>query len=131
MRSRDRMEIMSQILEAAAKNGRSGGHGATKTRLMFNAFLSHGQLKHYLSILADNGLLQYDSVGDTFKTTEKGLRFLKTYREIEQMIKVPSLQSSQQRRQQYSVQNNNNHLDGGGEEEKEQEEEESLELKTP
>jgi hypothetical protein len=45
MRSRDRIEIMSQILEAAAKNDRSSddsGSGATKTRLMFNAYLGHG-----------------------------------------------------------------------------------------
>src|SRR5919206_1496627 len=69
MRSRDRIEIMSQILEvaAAAKNEHSGG--ATKSRLMFNAFLTHTQLKHYLSILADSGLLQYDSVSKRFKTT--------------------------------------------------------------
>ena len=71
MRSRDRMEIMSKILEAAAKEQSRGG--ATKTRLMFNAFLTHTQLKHYLSILADNGLLQYDSLSERFKTTEKGL----------------------------------------------------------
>ena len=56
MRSRDRMEIMSQILEAAAaKNEQSGGGGATKTQLMYRSFLTHTQLKHYLSMLADNG----------------------------------------------------------------------------
>jgi predicted transcriptional regulator len=54
------MEIMSRILEAAAAKNEQTGR-VTKTRLMFNAFLTHTQLKHYLSILADNGLLQYDS----------------------------------------------------------------------
>jgi predicted transcriptional regulator len=78
------MEIMSQILEAAA-NEQTGG--VTKTRLMFNAFLTHTQLKHYLSILADNGLLQYDPLSKRFMTTEKGLNFLKAYKEIEQMTK--------------------------------------------
>jgi predicted transcriptional regulator len=91
MRSRDRIEIMSQILEAA-KNGRSGddsGSGATKTRLMFNAYLGHGQLKHYLLILADGGLIQYDSLSQTFKTTEKGVRFVKPTGRLTKMIKIP------------------------------------------
>jgi predicted transcriptional regulator len=116
MRSRDRIEIMSPILEAA-KNGRSGddtGSGVTKTRLMLNAYLGHGQLKHYLSILANNGLIEYDSSSETFKTTEKGDRFCVTYREVDEMIKVPPPQ------QQYLVQKN--YLSN---------EEESLELKTP
>jgi predicted transcriptional regulator len=117
LRSRDRIEIMSQILEGA-KNGRSGddsGSGATKTQLMFNAYLGHGQLKHYLSILADGGLIQYDSSSETFKTTEKGVRFLETYREIDEMIKIPP-----QQQQQYLVRKK--YLS---------DEEESLELKTP
>ena len=118
MRSRDRIEIMSEILEAANVEG-----GAPKTRLMFNAFLGHGQLKHYLSILADNGLLQYDSISGRFKTTEKGLKFLKAYREIERMVKIPS-----QQQQQFSIRKN--YL-GKEEEEEEEEEKESLELKTP
>jgi predicted transcriptional regulator len=88
MRRRDNIEIMSQILEAAAaKNEQSSGGGATKTWLMYRSFLTHTQLNHYLSILADSGLLQYDSLSKKFKTTEKGLRFLKAYREIEQMTK--------------------------------------------
>jgi predicted transcriptional regulator len=89
MRSRDRIEIMSRILEAAAKNEQSGG-GATKTRLMYRSFLTHTQLKQYLSILANSGLLQYDSISGRFKTTEKGLRSLKAYREIDQMTKGPA-----------------------------------------
>jgi predicted transcriptional regulator len=87
MRRRDNIEIMSQILEAAAaaKNEQSGG--ATKTLLMYRSFLTHTQLNHYLSILADSGLLQYDSLSERFKTTEKGLRFLEAYREIVEMTK--------------------------------------------
>jgi predicted transcriptional regulator len=83
MKNRDRMEIISKILQAT--NGRVG---ATKTRIMYFAFLTHTQLKHYLSILADNGMVKYDSLSQTFKTTQKGLSFLKTYGEITQMIKM-------------------------------------------
>jgi predicted transcriptional regulator len=108
MKNRDRMEIISRILQAA--NGRNGGVvGATRTRIMYMAFLTHVQLKQYLSVLSDNGMVKYDSVTQTFKTTEKGHGFLKSYSEIAQMLKVP---------QQYWVQN---YLG----------EEESLVLKTP
>ena len=85
MKNRDRMDIISRILEAA--NEEIGG--ATRTRIMYNAFLSHSQLKQYLSNLADNKLIQYDSLSQTFKTTEKGRMFLRTYSEMDEMIKVP------------------------------------------
>jgi predicted transcriptional regulator len=59
------------------------------TKILYKAFLSHGQLKGLLKILTDNDLLRYDFVRHTFKTTEKGLRFLKTYNEMDQMMKIP------------------------------------------
>jgi predicted transcriptional regulator len=80
MKNRDRMEIISRILEAA--NGGIGG-GATKTKIMYNAFLSYGQLKEYLTILADKDLLRYDFLTQTFKTTEKGLRFIQIYNKMD------------------------------------------------
>ena len=86
MRNRDRMNIISRILEAV--NG-SGGDGVPTTRIMYNAFVSHAQLKQYLSYLADNGMLHYDSECQKFKITEKGLEFVRIYTEIHEMIKVP------------------------------------------
>jgi predicted transcriptional regulator len=68
MKYRSRTEIASQILESA--NG-----GATKTRIMYRAFLSYAQLKEYLEMLISNGLLSNDVAG-VYKTTSKGLRFL-------------------------------------------------------
>jgi predicted transcriptional regulator len=50
MKYRSRTDIVSQILEAA--NG-----GATKTKIMYKAYLSYAQLKEYLSVLVENGLL--------------------------------------------------------------------------
>jgi predicted transcriptional regulator len=82
MKNRDRMDIISRILEAA-----NGGTGATKTKIMYNAFLSHGQLKHYLTTLADKGLLRYDFLTQTFKTTEKGLRFIQLYNKMDDEMK--------------------------------------------
>ncbi len=62
---RSRTEIVAMILEAA--NG-----GATKTKIMYKAFLSYVQLKEYLSVLIENNLLEYLDGTQTYKTTEKG-----------------------------------------------------------
>ena len=70
---------MATILEAA--NG-----GATKTRIMYKAYLSYAQLKEYLSILIGNGLLEYEEGELKYKTTEKGLHFMRTYSENGQMV---------------------------------------------
>jgi predicted transcriptional regulator len=81
MRYRSRTEIISQILDTA------NGGGITKTKLMYKVFLSHDQLKEYLTVLSQSDLLSYDFVNRTFKTTEKGLRFLNLYNQIEQLMK--------------------------------------------
>jgi predicted transcriptional regulator len=75
MKYRSRTDIVSQILEAA--NG-----GTTKTKIMYKAYLSYAQLKEYLSVLVENGLLEFDKGGQSYKTTAKGLLFLKTYSQI-------------------------------------------------
>jgi predicted transcriptional regulator len=81
MRYRSRTEIISQILDTA------NGGGITKTKLMYKVFLSHDQLKEYLTVLSQSDLLSYDFVNRTFKTTKKGLRFLNLYNQIEQLMK--------------------------------------------
>ena len=62
---------MSNILDAA------NGEGETKTKIMYTAFLSYNQLTEYLSILIENNLLEYRHGPQTFKTTEKGLNYIK------------------------------------------------------
>ena len=79
MRYRGRTEIVSNILDAA--NGR-----ATKTKIMYSAFLSYNQLKDYLSILIENNLIEYLEGNNTFNTTEKGLNFLKMHNEIGELL---------------------------------------------
>jgi predicted transcriptional regulator len=90
MTNRTRTEIMSQILKAA------NGGGVTKSKIMYQVFLSYQQLKEYLMVLTQNGLLSYDLDIRTFKTTEKGLRFLKAYNQMDGMIKAPRPQQQQQ-----------------------------------
>jgi Winged helix-turn-helix len=43
---------------------------------MYNSFLSYYQVKEYLTILLDNGLLKYNSGTQKFRITEKVLSFL-------------------------------------------------------
>jgi hypothetical protein len=46
-------------------------------------------MKDYLMVLTQKDLLSYDLDTQTFKTTEKGLKFLKVYNQMDGMIKVP------------------------------------------
>jgi predicted transcriptional regulator len=81
LRYRSRTEIISEILEAA-----NGAVNVTKTRLMYKVFLSQSQLKEYLKVLIENELLGYDFVTRTFKTTQKGLKFLQLYNKINDVL---------------------------------------------
>jgi predicted transcriptional regulator len=81
MRYRDRVDIMGQILEAA------NGHNVTRSKIAYQTFLNYSQLKANLAALIQKDLLCYDEDTRTFKTTEKGLRFLYTYNLIGDMIK--------------------------------------------
>jgi predicted transcriptional regulator len=86
MKYRSRTEIVSMILEAA--NG-----GATKTRIMYKAFLSYAQLKEYLSVLIENNLLEYLEGTQTYKTTEKGFNLLRMHNEIGELLQTPIRES--------------------------------------
>jgi predicted transcriptional regulator len=80
MKYRSRTEIVCKILDA------TNGVGATKTKIMYVAFLSYSQLKEYLSVLIANNLLEYSNGTQTYKTTEKGLNYIKMYREIGELF---------------------------------------------
>ena len=81
MGNRSRTEIVGNILDAA--NG-----GATKTKIMYTAFLSYNQLKEYISMLIENNLIEYLDGTHKFKTTEKGLNFLKMHNEIGELLQT-------------------------------------------
>jgi predicted transcriptional regulator len=87
MRNRGRTEIVSNILDAA--NG-----GIIKTKIMYKAFLSYGQLKEYLSLLIENNLLEYLDGTQTYKTTEKGLNFLKMHNEIRELLPQTTIKNN-------------------------------------
>ena len=84
MKYRSRTDIVGLILEAA--NG-----GATKTRIMYKAFLSYAQLKEYLGILLQNEVLEYEDETQLIRTTEKGIRLLQMYNQFDEMMSIESI----------------------------------------
>jgi predicted transcriptional regulator len=79
MKYRSRTELASNILEAA--NG-----GATKTKIMYRAFLSYAQLKEYLTMLTQNGLMARDVEGEMYRTTSNGIKFLESSRQLDALF---------------------------------------------
>ena len=82
MKYRSSTDITGHILEVA------NGANATRTKIMYRAFISYKQLKQQLMLLTERDLLRYDKHTQTFKTTEKGLRFLDIYNQMDEMLKV-------------------------------------------
>ena len=87
MKYRGRTEIVATMLEAA--NGR-----ATKTKVMYSAFLSYNQLKDYLAVLIENNLIECLEGARTFRTTEKGLNFLKMNNEIGALLQTTTMKNN-------------------------------------
>ena len=84
MKYRSRTDIVGLILEAA--NG-----GATKTKIMYKAFLSYAQLKEYLTVLLQNEVLEYEDETQLFRTTEKGLRLLQMFNQFDEIMSIPNV----------------------------------------
>jgi predicted transcriptional regulator len=78
---RSKTEILADILQAA-----TGRNDITKTRIMYRTFLTYWQLEEYLAILIRSGLLEYLEATHTYKTTERGLKFLKIYEKMEELV---------------------------------------------
>jgi predicted transcriptional regulator len=81
MTSRSRIDIISHILETI----NSGV--TTKIKIMVKANLSYVQLKDYLMTLYDKDLLNYNPDTHTFRTTEKGFRFLEIYYKLDDILR--------------------------------------------
>jgi len=80
---RGRIDIIADILDVAKK-------GTKKTRIMYTCNLSFRQLRAYLDLLLKKGFLSIlKSEGEgsrIFKTTKKGLAFLKAYQTLQAVI---------------------------------------------
>jgi predicted transcriptional regulator len=88
MKNRSRNDLIASILGNISR-GR-----ATRTKIMYGAFLSYTQLDKYLSLLLERNLIEYrqyeqssssSSSSHHFKTTERGLHFLRVYSQLNEM----------------------------------------------
>lgn len=88
-RGRDRLSIIAEILDITL-------HGSLKTQIMYRANLSFAQLNDYLSFLSKSNLLEkVETKGKTFfKSTQKGILFLKNYREIKGLLTPESVEEA-------------------------------------
>ena len=71
MRKRTEKEIRIQILTSAIS-------GATKTEIMFRAFLTHNQFYSYLANLMEADMIRFQKVQGLYRTSEIGLEYLGT-----------------------------------------------------
>lgn len=76
MKNRSNLEIIALILEVCS------GRRATRVRIMFKAYLSYLQLKEYLPLLLERGLIEYNEKDRVYSTTFRGVRFLEIYNEM-------------------------------------------------
>ena len=79
MKYRSRAEIVAMMLDSMTA-------GATKTKIMYKAFLSYTQLKEYLSYMAENYLIRYEEGTQLYKITDKGKKYRHVYTEIDEMV---------------------------------------------
>ena len=89
MKYRSRSEIIALILQTANK-------GATKTRIMYGAYLSFAQVKEYLAFLQSKGLLTYEEGTSLYRLTAKGLQCLSTFEDMNDMIGLTTNNSLEQ-----------------------------------
>jgi predicted transcriptional regulator len=90
IKHRTRTEILGQIVQVA----NSRDEGISKTRIMYNASLTHTQLQEHLSTSIQYGLLEYLPATKTYKPTEKGMRFLKLLEKLQQQLTPTSIINS-------------------------------------
>jgi predicted transcriptional regulator len=79
MKYRDRNEIIAQILESA------NGNRIGLTKIMYDVYLSHGMTREYLVLLIKKGLIEYLDRERTFKTTDKGMNFLRIHNKVQEL----------------------------------------------
>ena len=79
MKNRSRTEIISMILNSV-------NSGATKTKIMYQAYLSYAQLKEYLVLMEKNELIRYEDGAQVYRITEKGIKLMRLCEEVDDML---------------------------------------------
>jgi predicted transcriptional regulator len=79
MKYRSRTDIVALLLRAA-------NQGASKTKLMYSAYLSYSQVTDYLKFLQERNLLDFDAEKSIYTLTEVGLQLLHSCEQINELL---------------------------------------------
>jgi predicted transcriptional regulator len=79
LKYRSRTDIVAANLEIALD-------GVIKTKILYKAFLSFPQMKEYLAVLQEKGLLEHLAMDHEYRMTDKEKQFLKMYKDVGRMM---------------------------------------------
>ncbi len=71
---REKLDIVADILNIVSKNAR-------KTQIMYGANLNYGVLQKYIADMTKAGLIVFHVENRLYSITDKGAKFLDTYKE--------------------------------------------------
>jgi predicted transcriptional regulator len=77
--SRSRDEVISTILQSVVTS-------ASRMRIMYDSYLSYGQVGEYLAFLQKNELVTYDWETRHYTITAKGKSFLHVHKKVNELI---------------------------------------------
>ena len=89
MQNRQKDEIFRDILTVC--NG-----GSSITKVMFHAYVTHGQAKAYLQQLITSGLVEHDLPEKIYYTTPKGIEYLRVIDRMTELFPVAKRTSSKE-----------------------------------
>jgi predicted transcriptional regulator len=105
LKKEDRLSIISLLLEVSSINScdRTRRQDSIPPNIMYNTLLNNPRLKEYWTDLTELGLLEYDITTNTFKTTEKGLRFLEVFSELDQRAREEQQEKKKKKNGNHSI----------------------------
>ena len=79
MQNRSSVDLVSQILRGSID-------GADASSIMFSLAISFSQVQDYLRLLTSRGLLEQNEETLSYNTTNKGVKFLRLYDQINEIF---------------------------------------------
>jgi predicted transcriptional regulator len=82
-KNRSRLDVIAAILRVVS------GREASKTRIMYGAYVSYAQIREYVPTMLEIGLLKASNDQQSlYRIKERGLRFLELYDGLNEMIPI-------------------------------------------
>ncbi len=82
-KNRSRLGVIAAILRVVS------GREASKTRIMYGAYVSYAQIREYMPTMLEIGLLKASNEQQSlYRIKERGLRFLELYDGLNEMIPI-------------------------------------------